>query len=632
MKKNEKQIIKLNNEYVEREYVGDLRLDLDTLRKHVLIVGATGQGKSVILKRFMRSYMARQEKFAAISKERRSKQKMIIHDIKGDFIQEFYTDEDEWIILNPFDKRGYSFEVIELIAFSTDIDRVVNSIIPRPPHEKDPIWTNVSRALLKAIIVLCIERGEFTNADILKYINMGYKRLAYEISTREMYIDDEGKEKARRVPRPGMEEAFAALTSSESQTAIYWSSFDSAMLFFRSFMESNKILNIRDYVREDKRNLILANFSEVQDKIAPILSLFVDCVGSEVLALEENDEYEVILLLDEFNSLEKMPKILEMLKLARSKGGIVVIGIQEMPPIEEKYGKAALSTFKNNTRTKLIFNINDDDTQKMLVSMMGKQVMVYSTESNSGGETETKDGFSTSEQRQTKEAVLDSAIAGLKEHHFFFIQAGISDKKKNYIGKITGMIDPEVDFREKNAKKVIWKDGLELLSIRDHVQKRKGMKFTLPFNDIKQETEIKRIEREEKERKEREFLDELKRKKAERYKLADPVATAAVAAAVAAPTVLAAKEEEKEEEKEVEEDEVEYGHPYGQMGPENDAAAGFEDEPTGSFEDETTEPTGSFEDESEDQLTFEYPNEEPTSEEDDGFEPEEEEDEDEFIL
>lgn len=543
MKKGTTDIVKLNDKYYEREYTGDLKLTLDFFRRHLLIVGATGSGKSVMIKRIMKDVIKKQkklenpssrdvqweklkkaagnqvsedqlwEKYKAKQMDLRSKKKMIVHDIKGDFIEEFYTGDDEWIILNPYDKRGYGFEVIELISLTSDIDRVVASIIPRPPGEKDPVWTNVPRSILRAVINLCLSRDEFLNSDILKYINMGYKKFVYEISEREDFIDDNGKEKFRRVPLKGMEDAFATLTSSETQAGNFWSAFSDATQFFRSFTSSERVINARDFVRSDPRNLILANFTEVQEKIAPLLSLFVDCVSSEILALQENNEYEVYLFLDEFNSLEKMPKILELLKLARSKGGILVIGVQEVPPVEERYGKAALSTVKNNTRTKLIFNINDDETQKMAVALIGKQTMVYSTESNSGGETETKDGFSTSEQRQTKETILDSSVAALKDHQFYFIQAGVSDDKKKYVGKITGGIDFERDSRKKIAETVIWNDNLMVKNVRAYIDKKKILNKApkKEFVDlIREQKALHRVEIADNEAK---IIEELKKKR-----------------------------------------------------------------------------------------------------------------------
>lgn len=502
MKDIMKNITKKGGKFYEKKLAGELKINIETLRKHMLIVGATGRGKSVIIKRIMRQILKRQRLLAEANSPHRAKRKMIIHDVKGDFIEEFYTNDKEWIILNPYDKRGYGFEVLELIHLITDINRVVNSIVPENPNEKDPIWTNMSRAMLKTIFKLCISRKEFKNSDILRYINMGYIKLFREISELEPYINDKGEEKFKRVPKEGLEDAFPFLSGVETtQASNYWSSFTSTVIFFKNFMDSENIINVRDYIREDGRNMILANFPEVEAQIAPILSLFVECAGSEILALEENSDYEIVLILDEFNSLKKMPQVLELLKLARSKGGIVIVGVQELPPIKEKYGEAALSTFKNNTRTKIIFNIGDDETQKVMVNMFGQQELVYSTESNSGGETETKDGFSTSQQRQTRGAVLDSAIASLNDHQFFFIQ-GISDSKKNYIGKITGMIDPEVDFRDKIAKKVVWRKELTIAAVEERIaeqKKNKGIK--LPPKITKEvEEEIETISSDEKEK------------------------------------------------------------------------------------------------------------------------------------
>ena len=357
--------------------------------ENILIIGDTATGKSNMMKEIMRGLT--------------KKQKVVVNDNKGEYVEEFYTNDKEWVILNPFDPRGYGFEILESISSNIDIDRAVAAIIQRPSGERSPIWTDTSREILKSIFSLCLIRNESKNSDILKYINMGCKNFANEIKLEK-----------------GMEGVFASLTSSETQAGNFWATFTDATRFFRSFVSAEKTINARDFVRKDPRNLILGNFAEVQEKIAPLLSLFVDCVSSEILALKVSEAKEICFFLDEFNSLKKLLKFQELLKLGGSKGATIFISTISFSLTEEKYGKAGLYDIKNNTSKKLIFNISDHEDQKMAGKLVGE---------------ETKYGFSPLEQRQTKEKILDFSAGALKENQFYFVQDGISGAKKKYVGK-----------------------------------------------------------------------------------------------------------------------------------------------------------------------------------------------------
>lgn len=469
-----KKIVKYKGKEYLRKEAGELKLAIDILRKHSLIVGATGVGKSVLLKRIIRQFLQRQRD-CEHNKDSRNRKKIIINDIKGDYIEEFYTDDSEWIIFNVFDTRGYGFEVFELLRYITDIDRVADALIVESAESKsDPIWRNSAKDLFKGIIHLCIRKAEFKNEDILKYINKSYKSLAMYMSYE---VDIPNSDKKKRVAYEGCEAAFNHLTS--NQAGNLYSNFISYMAFFESFASTENIISVRDYVRSDPRNIIMANFEKIQSKVAPIFSLFIEAVGSEILDLEENPDTEIVMILDEFASLKKMEVIPKLLRLSRSAGALLFIGIQEIPPIEHLYGKAIMSTFLNNTATKIVFNINDDETQEKLSKLFGKQEVEYSTESNSGGETETKSGFSTSQQRRIEYATLGGDFGGLTEHEFFYVQRGISDENKTYIGKIRGQIDPKIDTRDKIAQKVIWREDLALTKVIKAIEENKEKSFDI---------------------------------------------------------------------------------------------------------------------------------------------------------
>jgi hypothetical protein len=88
---------------------------------------------------------------------------------------------DNWITLNPFEKRGYTHSINELIKSKEDMDRVVGSILTINECKEGGTWLANSRTILEGIILLSMEKGENSNSDLLKYIGMGRRNLLKEM-------------------------------------------------------------------------------------------------------------------------------------------------------------------------------------------------------------------------------------------------------------------------------------------------------------------------------------------------------------------------------------------------------------------------------------------------------------------
>jgi hypothetical protein len=452
----------------KRKRKGYLNIAIKELREHSFIVGSSGSGKSVFLKRIIRQFLYKKKKYREEGNDYLDKNtKIMIHDTKIDYTKEFYTKED-WIILNPFDKRGYGFNCFRFMKSFSDIERFCRNIAPET-EKGEPIWPNSTVEILTGILYTCIHKGEMTNADILRYIEMDYKTLAYAIS----YIvpDELGADgKPVRKVYKGAEFAYTHLTS--SQAGNLYSNFTSNVSFFKNFASCERELDIDDYVRNDKRNLLLVNPDKLKAVLSPIHTILLAEIATIILDLEEDPTRNLVFILDEFSSLKKSVAILDLLKLGRSFGAILFIGIQELAPLEAKWEKE-VETFLNNTRQKFIFSISGPNTQKQLCDIIGTQELKLTNDSNSSGIESNKDGISNSTQRIEKNAVINSDIAVLKANEFFFIQRRAAETLKNgstikYVARIQGGIDKEIDTREIIAEGFIEREDLKLTKVIEY--------------------------------------------------------------------------------------------------------------------------------------------------------------------
>jgi len=466
------EIVKENRNLVERKVVGYLTLDPELLKMHTFIVGASGYGKSTLIKRIMKYFLNKQYILEQEKSPYRKLLKMIVHDTKGDMIKEFYNEKD-WIILNPFDERGYGFNIFETLEINTDIEKLCRALSPES-EKGEPIWSNSTVDILTGIINLCMFRSEFTNQDILKYINMDYETLAknfrtVEIKDGKMITDDKGKPVMKTIE--GCSSAYTHLSS--SQAGNLYSNFNSNMSFFKNLVSCKRELNIRKYLEEDTRNLILPNFDKLQASLSPIHSMFIEQITSIILDpnLPSHPERNIVFLLDEFASFKKIDAVLRLLRLMRSAGASMFIGIQEFAPLEVKYGKE-VATFKQNTTTKIFLSTKDDETQKQVVSMIGEEEREITERSRSAGIEENKDGMSSSTKRVRQNAIMGSYLTGFKRGEFLIMHDLSNTKEnKNFVGRFEGGIIDEIDKNPEIAEAFVVREELKLTKLINHFKK-----------------------------------------------------------------------------------------------------------------------------------------------------------------
>jgi type IV secretory pathway TraG/TraD family ATPase VirD4 len=429
-----------------------------TYKEHGTVVGRSRVGKTVITKRIMRQFLSIKE---LLPEEIKPKKKIVMNDVKGDMIEEFWTEKD-WVILNPFDSRGYGIDIFDLIPDETKIALVTNAIFVENEESKsDPIWINSARSTFEAIINLCLQKGETDNLSILKYAKMSAKQLAKEFSI--ITTNEEGKRV--RVARPGCERAYNNMVASQAENLL--SNFNSYTEVFYALASSKKVLKIRDYIHEDKRNLIMANFSTIKDKIAPIFSLFFNMLSDFIMDSPEDPDRDFLLVLDEFASLLKIDRMSDMLQKGSGLGISVWILLQEFKPISQIYGDGLALSFINNSANKFFFQISDDETRAKIQKLIGTQTVTEITENVSVGDTDAKDGVSFNKQKKEVNALRnDVVLSSLDKHNFYYMQSGLGERKNgkafSYVARITGFIDEEVDFRDKIAIRFVAREDLEI--------------------------------------------------------------------------------------------------------------------------------------------------------------------------
>lgn len=321
--------------------LGKIKLPFAEEVKNFFIGGRPGTGKTNIFNQWLEVIQERNHK-------------AIIHDTKGDFIRKFYRPEID-LVLNPLDERGIKWTILNDATSIMDLTAIANSIIPPAPSGTAPIWYDAPRDLLYGILLYCYRNNKKSNADVWKTMNIKTSKL------KKLLIYTEGAERAVKV----LESADETLASIIMMLMQYCKIFE-----YLQHKDGN--FSVRDWINSDQRNfMFVSNYADIKDTMKPFISLFIETAGRAILTLQDDIKRRIYLFLDEFGAMQRMDKIVELMTMARSKGGAIFLGIQDIGRIDSIYTPKLRESIINACGNNLIFAVEDTTTADFFSKKLG---------------------------------------------------------------------------------------------------------------------------------------------------------------------------------------------------------------------------------------------------------------------
>ncbi len=378
----------------EKRYlpIGNIAIPFSFETLHGLILGATGSGKTTI---FLQVYdfLSTQEA------------KGLVFDSKGDFIARRY-DPSRDILFNPLDARCVGWNIFNEIHNTLDIEKIGSSLFPETHKERDAYWRMAARDIFIGLLHYLWQKNKRTNRAVWEAVSAPVSDIRKCLS-----IYPEG--------RPGYRHLEGNEGQLYQQTA---GCLSTLMQFSRSFEFLAGIdgkFSIENWVKEGKGFIFLGNPKKAQETIRPILTLMVDLLGYNILDLSEDIHRRIYLLIDEFGALQKINTLVDLLTLARSKGGSCWLGAQDLGRVWETYGESTVETIFNNTGTKLTFRLDAPDTVSYLERAMGERELTEVEPSLSMGPSDHRDGLSFGRKKRTEKIIMAGEISSLEKLNCF---------------------------------------------------------------------------------------------------------------------------------------------------------------------------------------------------------------------
>ncbi|KFI25388.1 MULTISPECIES: type IV secretory system conjugative DNA transfer family protein [Haematobacter] len=140
-------------------------------------------------------------------------------------------------------------------------------------------------------------------------------------------------------------------------------------------------------IRRQPHAIYLVVESEMVRPLAPLIRLFFSDLIASLQAAEpgKDEPWPVMIMLDEFDRLGKMPIVAESIKTLRSYGGNLAIVTQTIPALDEIYGENTRRSLQGGAGVKLYLTPSDQKTIEELSQAVGKTTKRVVTRSRSVG-------------------------------------------------------------------------------------------------------------------------------------------------------------------------------------------------------------------------------------------------------
>ncbi|WP_196600377.1 type IV secretory system conjugative DNA transfer family protein [Pectinatus frisingensis] len=418
--------------------IGTMIIPDNMVTRHILILGTTGTGKSVLINQMI-DQIRKQQANVMLKKI----PKLLFYDIKGEFVQKHYQQGD--VIFNPFDNRCVHWSIFNEFTTEPELDAISKALFI-PASNKNAFFYDGAAAIFRAGLLYLIKAKKTTNSDLWDFFASDAKTIAQAIKT---------------LPK-SEHEALKFLSSDGGETsADVLATLMQRISFFKNLRDLDGDFSFREWAKSSTRqNVFLLNSAEYQKAFAPLMTLVMDLVCRTMLSMPDDENRRTYFVLDEIGSLDKMDSLISLETIGRSKGVSLICASQDFGQIAEKYGKDNLQTFVNNFNTNFYFRLNDAKTAKEIADSIGKQQIKRKAENHSISIEDSRTNKSNSEQEHTEYLVMPEElqqldvgtaycrISGSSISKIKIPQKYMSDKNEAFVPRVFSSLFNEQNIEE----------------------------------------------------------------------------------------------------------------------------------------------------------------------------------------
>ena len=401
------------------------------LTQGLLIIGKMGSGKSELYHSILNQNFY---------------DRAVIHQVKaGDFVSKFYKRGD--ILFSPYDARGYQWDILseDEGILKTFFENYANAIMG---DKKDYFSSTANRLYNELAQKIKTTYKSAPASEKWLFFIKAIKDLFSEMET--------GTQNSRKDVKGTMEAIVEPLE----------------IMAWQMQNPNKKRFTIKEFFKKkNQAKLFLDNIPEHEKSLTPLFAAFTACLSQVQTSMPDTKTDFTLYALDEYISLANImdePSKKRLHTLIRSKGGIMIPGVQYIPKDDKKMQQLLTSS----AYAWVIFSGIDDETIELFKKTVGEVEYTYKDENISYSGGKKNKSYST---KHAKDFVIYSElINGLAERfeHITFLpnhkyiykgytpQAALKDRAKDSVPvDLSGFYSMKYSATKKeNAADINFKD------------------------------------------------------------------------------------------------------------------------------------------------------------------------------
>jgi type IV conjugative transfer system coupling protein TraD len=368
-------------------FLGGVPIPLDTEPYHFLIAGSTGSGKSVAIRTLLDSLKDRGDT-------------AIIVDSGGEFLTRYWNEKTDYI-LNPFDDRCVSWSPTAELEGPWDAESLARSIIPNGTGESKE-WNSYAQTFLTAVLQKLFEQKR-----------TGLRDLLWTVQAAPI---DELKPLLAGTAAAAQLQSDKTFGSIRTIAANYLSAYN-------YLADGKSDFSVAKFIKEKKDSFLYLTYRDDQlDSLRNLLSCVLDVAARTILSLPPDPKRRVWLVIDEFASIGKVQSIEAVATKARKCGGCLVIGVQSISQLTDRYGENAAQSILACLSTWLVLRCTDPETAEYMSQYLGDAQVKKASEGKSSSDSGAS--HSWNEQSANQRVVMASEVQQLPNLKGFLKLAG----------------------------------------------------------------------------------------------------------------------------------------------------------------------------------------------------------------
>jgi Type IV secretion-system coupling protein DNA-binding domain len=346
---------------------------------HIMMMGDTGAGKSVLQRRVLMQIAERGET-------------AIVYDPALEHTPQFFNPARGDLILNPLDVRCPYWSPSDEVMHEAEALTLATSLFPDKPHE-NTFFVDGPRKIFAHLLTL-----KPTPEELVRWMSHEEEldRLLKGTELTAFIYRGAGPQRGGVLGALNMVADSLKLLPKESETKQRWTT--------------------EEWAQRDSGWIFLTSTPRFRERLLPLMSLWLDTLVLRLMNQGDPAMRHAWFVLDELASLQRLPQLHTALTENRKSGNPVVIGFQGRSQLEVRYGHEAESML-SQPATKIFLHTSEPRAAKWISDTIGEVEMERVKETVNTHPLKITKSRSYHNERRTEPLVLPSEISGLQRLH-----------------------------------------------------------------------------------------------------------------------------------------------------------------------------------------------------------------------